>query len=312
MSQNGHFSVILNPAASGGRGARLQAPLHEGLKSRGIAHELEITDGPGHAWELARQAVSDGSRRILVVGGDGTVHEVANGILEGGDPEVRLSVLPVGTGNDFFRMVGPSRNLEDALDTLDEGRVRTFEVGSVRYDGGSRHFVNLLGVGLDVEVLRRRSEFRRLSGLPQYLAALAATVISFRPSPFLVEFVEEERTLEGPVMLALVTVGPSIGGGFLISPEASPYDGLLDFCSVDPLGLGKVARYVPRVIRGTHQGIPEFHLKRVRHLRLRRPDGKPFFFELDGELMPKETTFLDVRVRPEALSVMTQVGTEKR
>jgi len=307
LSQNGPFRVILNPAASGGRGAKLLAPLQDGLGVRGIDHTLDVTEGPGHARELARQAISEGDHRILVVGGDGTIHEVANGILEEEDPTISLSVLPVGTGNDFFRMLGSSKRPDSALDTLQRGEVRRFEVGSVRFDDGSCHFVNLLGVGLDVEVLRRRSEFRRLNGLPQYLAALAATVVSFQPCPLRVDFVEEGRTVEGPVMLALLTVGPSIGGGFLISPEASPYDGFLDFCAVDPLSLWKVARYVPRVIRGTHQGIPEFHFGRTRHLRFRRPDGQPFFFELDGELMPEQTTFLEVRVRAEALPVVTPV-----
>ncbi|MFO8175178.1 MAG: hypothetical protein R6T96_12905, partial [Longimicrobiales bacterium] len=213
-------------------------------------------------------------------------------------------VLPVGTGNDFFRMVGSARTLDAALDTLLHGEVRRFEVGLARFDSGSCHFVNLLGVGLDVEVLRRRSEFPRLAGLPQYLAALAAAVVSFRPCPLRVEFVEEGRIREGPVMLAILTVGPSIGGGFLLSPGASPFDGFLDFCSVDPVGLGKVARYVPRVIRGTHARLPEFHFSRVRHLRLSRTDGHPFFFELDGELMPDQTTILDVEIRPGVLLVV--------
>lgn len=304
MTQSGPFKVILNPAASGGRSAKLLSQIRAGLEKRRAEYTLTLTRGPGHARDLVSRAMEEGISRVLVVGGDGTVHEVANGILAAEGSPPALSVLPVGTGNDFFRMVGSNRTLDAALDTLLHGEVRRFEVGLARFDGGSCHFVNLLGVGLDVEVLRRRSEFHRLSGLPQYLAALTAAVASFRPCPLRLEFVEEDRIREGPVMLAILTVGPSIGGGFLLSPEASPFDGFLDFCSVDPVGLWKVARYVPRVIRGTHQHIPEFHFSRVRHIRLSRPDGQPFFFELDGEVMPVQTTILDVEVRAGALPVV--------
>jgi diacylglycerol kinase (ATP) len=119
-----------------------------------------------------------------------------------------------------------------------------------------------------------------------------------------VELLDQGKEVEGPVMLGILTVGPSVAGGFFLSPQASPVDGYLDFCYVDPVGLAKVARYVPRVLKGTHLHIPEFHHERVRRIRLSRPDGEPFFFELDGELMPERTTMLDVEIKPEALAVL--------
>lgn len=304
MAEAAPYLVILNPAASGGRGRKLLPRLRADLDRRGIPYRLRVTEAPGHARTLVSEGVALGSTRVLVVGGDGTIHEVANGILEAPASAPALAVLPVGTGNDFFRMVSPSRELKEALDTLLLGRVERFEVGRASFDGGTSHFVNLLGVGLDVEVLRRRSEFRRLSGLPQYLAALTATVVSFRPWPLRIEFLDDGDRKEGPVMLGILTVGPSIGGGFLLSPQASPLDGHLDFCAVDPVGILKVARYVPRVIRGTHADIPEFHFRRVKRIRLSRPDDGPFFFELDGELMPDQTRFLEVEVLPGALPVV--------
>jgi diacylglycerol kinase (ATP) len=251
----------------------------------------------------------EGIKRILVVGGDGTVHEVANGILEVGGSMPALAVAPVGTGNDFYRILGTPARLEAALALLDHGRIQWLDVGRALTDRGATHFVNLLGVGLDVEVLRRRSRFRRLSGLPQYLACLIATLVTFRGFSVEVSFESEAERVAGPTILAGITLGPSIGGGFLINPDASPEDGLLDFFFVEPLGPWQVARYIPRVIRGTHRGIPEFHFRKVTNARFLRSDREPFFFELDGELIPNPVTELNVEVLPRSLPVVLPPAT---
>ena len=240
------IKVILNPAASGGAGSRKRTQLVRKLEGRGIPFDLTLTEGPGHATESARAAAQAGASKILVVGGDGTIHEVANGILrDEGVPAPALAVLPTGTGNDFFRMVGPQKDMDGVLDLLQAGKIRAFDVGRVRLQSGPRFFVNLLGVGIDVEILRRRDRFRRLRGLSQYLAGLASALLTYRPIPFRVSFRagkggEAFRTVEDRTILAAVTVGPSVGGGFLLNPQATPYDGLLDLFFVRALGLSLI------------------------------------------------------------------------
>jgi diacylglycerol kinase (ATP) len=229
---------------------------------------------------------------------------VANGVLRAGGEPPALAIAPVGTGNDYYRVVGAPRRISSALDLLNGGDVAKLDVGMVRFGNQAAFFVNLLGIGLDVDVLKRRPTYRHLSGLPQYLAALLATLVSFRSFEVLVSFGGTEEALSGPTILAGLTVGPSIGGGFLICPAASARDGLLDFFLVAPLGPVQIARYIPRVIRGTHGEVPEFHFRQVKEARISRPDGEPFFFELDGELMPGPVTRLEIEVRPEALPVI--------
>ncbi len=303
------IEVILNPASGGGAGSGFRAPLERRLSERGIRFDLHLTEGPGHATELAYGAARDGIEKILAVGGDGTVHEVANGILRADRPTPALAVLPVGTGNDFFRMVGPLKDPETALDLLQAGTALTFDVGRVQLRTGPRFFVNLLGVGIDVEILRRRGRFRRLGGLPQYLAALASTLPTYRPVPFRVSFrtggstgrvqVVEERTI-----LAAVTVGPSVGGGFLLNPDATPFDGLLDLFFVKALGILKIARYIPRVLRGSGLDVPEVLQRTVTGAVIERSDGEPFFFEMDGECMPCPESRLEIDVCPGRLTVL--------
>ena len=225
VNPGGPFMVILNPAASGGRGGRLLPRVREELERRKVPHLLRVTDAPGHARELVSEAVAAGSPGILVVGGDGTVHEVANGVLELQKTPPPLAVLPVGTGNDFFRMVSPARDLPGAVEPLLAGKVSHFEVGRAGFDGGSRHFVNLLGVGLDVEVLRRRPEFRRLSGLPQYLAALTAAVVSFSPVPLRIQLLDSGEPIRTFRSFMLRRSRSSDSPGRTGSPSSSSWTG---------------------------------------------------------------------------------------
>lgn len=278
--------------------------IEAGLSGRKIPYRLERTEAPGHAADLARRAAERGARRILAVGGDGTVHEVANGILDSGEaPDTALAVLPVGTGNDFYRMVGAPGSIDEALSMLERGVRRRFDVGLARWDGGQRYFVNLMGLGVDVEVLRQRDGVRRLRGLPQYLAALILAVMRFDPIPIRV-LVDGVAELEEPTYLCATTVGPSAAGGFMLSPGATPDDGLLDLCFVRAVGYLKIARYIPRVIRGSHGELDDVHLKRLRKIRLESPGGSPFHFQLDGELMPDPTPWLEGDVVPGRLTVL--------
>ncbi len=309
MGDPATIPVILNPAASGGAGARLQPRVEEALRRRGIPFSLLRTRAPGHARELASEAAVRGERRLLVVGGDGTIHEVANGVLNGAQDPPAIGVVPVGTGNDFFRMVARSRELEHALDALEQGRILRFDVGRARYNGKSRYFVNLLGVGVDVVVLHKRETFRRLSGLPQYLAALASALLTFRPEPIRVSVERESDSvpaelIEERAILLAATVGPSVGGGFMLNPEASPEDGLLDLFLARAMGPWKIARYVPRVIRGTHHGIADIRLRRFTRATVDRSDGEPFYFELDGERMAEAVSRLEIDVCPNQLPVL--------
>ncbi len=302
------LEVIVNPASAGGGGARMVSRIEEGLGRRGVEFRLRRTESPGHATSLAHRAAEEGRERILAVGGDGTIHEIANGILAAGGG-ASLAVLPTGTGNDFYRMVGAPSDLDAALDTAARGVPRSFDVGLARWDGGERHFVNLFGIGIDVEVLRRREGFRRLPGLTQYLAALLSALVRFRPFAVEVE-VEGERIRAEPTLLSAVTVGPSIGGGFLVSPTAVADDGLLDLCFVAAMSFGRVVRCIPRVIRGTHGDLDEVSLRRARTFRFRSADGRPFHFQFDGDLAPGTTAEVVVEIVPGALKVLVPSGSE--
>lgn len=311
--------VLVNPNAAGGRGSRIVPELERGLGARAVAYDLVRTERPGHARDLARAAAAEGVERLLVVGGDGTIHEAASGILdfaeETGAKGPAVALLPMGTGNDFHRMVRAGKGVEQAVAALSEGAPRPFEVGVVRWEGGRGYCVNLVGVGVDVEVLRRREAFGRLSGLLQYLAAFASAVRRYRPISLAVTLEGDEeppRSIERRVLLSAVTVGPSVGGGFLLSPRAVPDDGRLDLFLVEDLGLLRTLRYLPGVLRGStaeRKGIWQLQGRRIV-MEARGEHG--FAFELDGELVETSTPFLEVSVLPDALLVLEPPARDPR
>ena len=297
--------VIINPAASGGRGRRAALELLKELDARSLPCEARYTEGPGHAAGLAAEAREAGVRGVVVVGGDGTVHEVAGGLLAAGPGRLPpVCVFPAGTGNDFFRMVGAERSAAAVARVLEQGAVKHFDVGRVRWDGGERVFVNVFGVGVDVDVLRCRARFARLTGLAQYLAALLYALATFRPPEVRIDVGGGGRTVLGRTTLSVITVGPSMGGGFMVNPEARASDGRLDLFHVPALGLFRILALVPKVIRGTHAGIEPLTMCRIEEARLGRTDGEPVWFETDGELSPEPARELRIRVLPRALPVM--------
>ena len=304
--------VILNPVTHGGKGERILPSLSSGLEERGFRADVRRTEGPGHAVELAAGAVGDGVDRVLVVGGDGTIHEVANGLLGApGASRPAMAVLPLGTGNDFHRMVQLDRSVGGALEVLERGRAVPFDVGQVSWEGGSRYFVNLLGVGIDVAILQRRGLFTRLPGKLQYLASLMAVLGDFRPMRVHVELADGEQ-LDRDSLITAVTIGPSVAGGIPLTPEASPFDGVLDFCLVERLNVGRILYYLPKVLRGTHGGLPAVHLRRVKTMRFALQDGSEFRFQMDGEVEGSAATWLEVSLAQVRLPVMVpaEVATE--
>ncbi len=303
-----HVHVILNPRSAGGKGARVLGRLPGRLTEAGFEHDLHVTRAPGHARALAAGLPDEPGVRVLVVGGDGTLHEAVNGLIDRGEPLPPVAVLPVGTGNDFFRMVRSGPGIEEALAALRVETPRYFDLGQVRWQGSaSEVFVNLAGVGLDVEVLRRRARFRRVPGLLQYLCALGTALVGFRRPSVVVRFDTpgaESRELSGETLLTAVTVGPSVAGGIRLAPDARADDGALDLFMVEGLGVPAVARYLPSIFRGTHSNVPNIHMHRIRNLRIEDREGRDLHFELDGELMPEASPWIEIDILPGVLPVL--------
>lgn len=274
--------VILNPASRHGAGRRLRPVIERELGSRGLEFSITETEGPGHGVELARDAARAGVRRVVAAGGDGTVHEVVNGLMAAAGNPPALGLIPIGTGNDFVKMVPGTATPDQAFTTLAAGREAPVDVGIAQWDGGSEYFVNAMGTGIDVEVVRQMRRSDWMPGTMIYLAALVRALVHYRAVP--VRIVVDGVEITGTIMILAVCNGPSIGGAFRVCPDARPDDGVLDACIVRELPLHRIARVVLRVLRGSHAGQPGVSMHRGTRFILHTDSGRPLPFQLDGEL----------------------------
>ena len=289
-------AILFNPAAGRGR-AHVGAVVDEAREQFGDV-TLLATEGPGDGVRLGRLAAEQGFDRLIAVGGDGTVHEAANGILAAAvaNPPA-LAVVPQGTGNDFAKLVGTHRRSpRESVRRIARGRVTKFEVG----EAWGECFVNSLGIGLDHEVPFHLKSVKHFRGTPAYALALFKALGGYRDIALTVQI--DDRTYEGRWLTVAVGVGPIEGGGFHIMPGADPEDGLLDVCAIRPVPLAKLVALIPLVMAAKHTGLRE-----VTHTRATRVIFRgeaPLKIHSDGELRSTGATELTVTIRPAALTVI--------
>ncbi|HUL68809.1 MAG TPA: diacylglycerol kinase family protein [Gemmatimonadales bacterium] len=289
--------LLVNPAAGRGRAGRLKDRALTACRSAWSDVTLMETTAPGDGVDRARHAAEAGVELVLVLGGDGAVHEAANGILTARTtPLPALGVLPVGTGNDYAKLTGTTGlGIEQAASRLRSGRVRTLDVGRI----ASEYFVNSAGVGFDAEVARRVNGMR-LRGPPAYLLAVAQAYGSFKP--LRIRLVTAREGVEEVVLVIEVGIGGVVGGGFRINPGASPDDGLFDVCLVRSLSLFEFLTRLPLVMLGWHTRLRQVRCFKTDRLTIESLDG-PLLAHLDGEVRTLGSR-LEVTIEPARLPVL--------
>lgn len=306
--------MILNPVSGGGRGGKVRGRIEKGLAASGLEFDVSETEAQRHAFHLARERAFDADV-VVAVGGDGTAHEVANGLLsarlEKNRAPAALGVLPVGTGNDFVKMLGLADGLNGAIATVANGTLRRFDVGRVSWDGGEEFFINGAGTGIDVEVARQVLRIPQMPGVLKYLVGVLRAVVGFRAIPLRVTVDGED--FDDHMMMVAVGNGKCIGGGFWVTPDAEPEDALLDILMVTSLNYREIAAVIPRVMRGTHTGMRQVTMARGRMIRIEATGDAPLFFQLDGELQePPDARVMDIDTVAGALDVVVGRVTTRR
>jgi YegS/Rv2252/BmrU family lipid kinase len=292
--------LIINPAAGHGRGARLAHQAITHVRRLWPQAEVARTTEPGSATMIARQGAEAGLETILVLGGDGTMHEVANGILQAEVPSPpAIAALPVGTGNDFARLTGTQGlGVAPALAALEARRKRHIDVGRA----WDEYFINSLGVALAGEVAYRVNRMERLGGLSAYLLGVLQTMWSYTPMHLTV--ISDDREVLAEECLALeVGNGSTSGGGFRLTPDARADDGMLDFCFIRPVGKLALLTKLPRAIRGRHVGLPQVAIGRSSRLTIRAKD-QPLRAHFDGEYRSPGSRDITIVTLPGVLPVL--------
>jgi diacylglycerol kinase (ATP) len=296
--------VIVNPVA-GAYSTRRKWPIISRLLKRiGLSFDFEYTEGVGHAIELARAAASDGYRCLVAVGGDGTVNEVANGLLHAtGAAKTALGVVSTGTGSDFVRSVGIPRRYTDACSCLASQRRLAIDVGVVEYQRGGktleRFFVNAAGVGFDAAVVKETERMPKFfGGTIPYVAGVLRALFSYRNKPVVVKAGGEVES--GRVLNVVVANGGYLGGGMHIVPQAELGDSLLDVAIIGDMGKLELLKELPKVYKGTHVNHPKFKVKKTANVTVE--SSEPMLVYADGELLGELPA--SFRVMPLALNIM--------
>jgi diacylglycerol kinase family enzyme len=289
--------VVVNPRAGRGRAHRRLQRLRERLAGRAL---FRLTRGPGHAEQLAFEAARSGVPAVAAAGGDGTVHEVANGVLRAGRPEVVLEVWPVGSANDYAHSLG----LEPAWKLRGEPAVvpQAVDVGLVRSEHGQRYFVNGVGLGFNGRVNLESRRIRFLPGRLLYNLALLRALWGRFEAPVM-NLVIDGRESTSPTLALSVAVGRR-EGNFTVAPEAILDDGLFDCLHAGPLSRWELVRNLHRINTGRLPDHPQVWRGRCASLRVESPS--PVALHLDGELFGAAEAGvkeLEVRLLPQALLV---------
>jgi YegS/Rv2252/BmrU family lipid kinase len=241
------------------------------------------TEYPGHAIELARQAGESGYDLVVAVGGDGTVHEVVNGLMQvPQESRPALGIVPLGSGNDFAHILGIPADPGEALLSAVNGQPHSLDVGSVRDENDRlEYFNNTIGMGFDSVVNLYTRKITVIHGFLMYFIALIMTIFrSFNPIDLHVETDQETWDLNS-LMLALGN-GPREGGGFIITPDAKLDDGLLNYVTIKKISRLMMLRLVPEVMRGTHGRFKQVRMGTCRRMSV--TSQQPLYIHCDGEI----------------------------
>lgn len=299
----GSAKLICNPTAGRGRAGRLLPEVRSFLKHQGVETDVVLTRRAREATTLAAQAVAAGVSLVIAMGGDGTVQEVGQGLVDAQASASnttgagRLGVIPVGTGNDFAKMLAATPDWRTACTRIAEGQTRRVDVGRVN----GRVFLNNVGIGFDAQVGIEAQKIRWLRGQAVYLAALARNMALSYRTPAISLYLDDEQVQQSITLLTIGN-GRCSGGGFWLTPHAEVDDGLFDICLVRGLSKLQMLALVPKAMQGTHITAESVRMTRARKITITSADPLPV--HADGEILYTDAHELAVELLPAALDVI--------
>ena len=297
--------LIFNPCADRGRSSDLEATVQHIIDKHDGA-DWSTTEYSGHATELAERAAQDGFDVVVAIGGDGTVHEVVNGLMRvPEDKRPLLGSVPIGSGNDFSSNVGAPEEIEAALERVFNGETKTIDIGSVTDGSGrSEYWNNTIGIGFDAAVTVYSYQITRLQGFTMYLWAVIKTIILHHHAPRM-KIVTDQEEIDEKVLMFVACNGPREGGGFFVAPDAIFDDGLFHYAMIKNVSRPMMFRLIPEVMNGTHGRFKQVRMGHFRELELKSEE--PVTIHLDGEVfagLDSTVTELQLKVLPNAMRVI--------
>ncbi|MBT3391924.1 MAG: diacylglycerol kinase family lipid kinase [Chloroflexi bacterium] len=298
--------IILNPNADRGNAWRQASDLRPIVEEFGGA-DWAGTVYPTHAVKLAEQAALEGYELIISVGGDGTIHEVINGVMRvPAEKRPRIGVVPMGSGNDFAHAVGMQDNPALALRQIFTGTPRRTDLAVVTDEHGRREYIdNTLGAGFNATVtIRSRTLPSFLRGFIVYFTAVVQTIILNHDAAH-IQFRSDQQEWEDDILMLGICNGPREGGGFRVAPDSVNNDGVLNYVAISKVSRPMMFRLLPEVMNGTHGNFKQVRLETLKQAKI--TSDRPLNIHIDGEIFAgfgTDVRQLDFELVPGAIEVV--------
>ena len=287
-----NYYFVVNPVSGRGKGEAFGRRLQQKLAELKLDYQLEYTTKPMHAQDLAAKA-SDKFEVIVVVGGDGTLQEALNGMV---NSNAAIGILPVGSGNDFVRAVPIPTDLDKSLKILLNDRRKKIDLAQAN----GRIYHNGVGVGFDAWAVHTGNQVTWLRGNAIYLYSVLHTLASFKPQE--VEITFNDQTIVNDYFLMTIANGVSLGGGFYLTPDAKLDDGLLDLCLIQNMPKLSIIKNLLKVYSGKHKEDPRVDIVHTKEIQIRSEKG--FAVHADGELMSLNMQELNIEILPKIVDLI--------
>ncbi len=302
---NDNWFVIVNPASNSGRGQKYwDKNIAQKLVLSGLQFETVFTEHEGHGIELTTQAIAKGYRNIIAVGGDGTYNEVVNGILNQKEvlpTNITLSMIALGTGNDWVKTMHIPTNIDDAINVIKNGKTYIQDIGLATYYQGTqkkqRYFLNVAGTGFDAYVAQRLEGGKRFGKLT-YFIELFLGLINFKTIPIRVKTKAKEA--KAKVFTVAVGICQYFGSGMKIAPNAVPNDGLFDITLIKDISKVGVIKQLKNLYDGSFVKHPQVETFRTTNISIQ--SSQDIYLQLDGELLGHGP--IEFEIVPQSLKVL--------
>ena len=307
--KNNKWFVIVNPKAGSGRCTR-DWPEIKRLLDDYFVFEFVFTEKPKHAIDIVKEAVESGFRKIISVGGDGTLNEVVNGLLlfhKEKLNEITLGVITVGTGNDWGRTHKMPESYPEMIEVINKRNIFLHDVGKAKYryagDEESRYFLNIAGMGFDALVAKKVNVLKKkgYGGVIVYMVSLLSSLISFKTTRINIS-TDEEVIYNDDTFLVAIGICKYNGGGMMIIPDAKPDDGFFDMTIISKVSKMKVVANIKNVFDGTFVKLKEVKRFRAKRFTVKSEPPNSLHLETDGESLGLSP--IDFEVLPKALKII--------
>jgi len=301
--------VIVNPNAGKRKGEKDWLEIAAQLTAAGIEFVNVFTEHRNHAVLLARKYIENGYRNIIVVGGDGTLNEVVNGIFTQAHvsaSDITLAMIPVGTGNDWCRMYNIPNDYKQAIKLIIKRKIFVQDTGNIKYISGNgkevtRYFINMAGMGFDALVAQKTNKQKDLgkSNPLSYVVNIFSSLFSYTFTK--VTILLDNEKVVSDIFSMSVGIGQYNGGGMKQTPGALPDDGLFDMTLIKPIGKFKIIRNIIKLFDGSFTRLPEVSTYRSSKIIIH--SEPPMYMEADGESLG-HTPFV-FSILPQSLNVVS-------